>query len=74
MGVTPNHAVYFSKGQFEGNPEKIRPLYIGAKTLETMAKDTSARHVRSNKVIFFCVLAMSYLAWTCKVSLSPLIE
>ena len=66
MGVTPHHAVYFSKGPFEGNVADLRPLFIDAKTLETMMTQKGERLLRSNKVLFFVVLSLTYLSWTCR--------
>lgn len=65
MGVNPNHGVYFSKAAYEGNPEELRVLFIDPKLLEKMNLEGSSRKVTQYKVMFFCVLAMSYLTWTC---------
>ena len=65
VGVNPNHGVYFSKAPYEGNPEELRALFIDPKLLEKMNLEGSSRKVTQYKVMFFCVLAMSYLTWTC---------
>ena len=61
----PRHCVYISKGSFEGNPVDFKALFIDAKQLAKMEGEKSQRYTREVKVIFFCVLAMSYLTWTC---------
>ena len=44
----------------------LRPLFIDAKTLETMMTQKGDRLLRSNKVLFFVVLSLTYLSWTCR--------
>lgn len=64
--MNPNHGVYFSKAPYDGNPEELRVLFIDPKMLEKKKLEGNSRAVTQNKVLFFCILAMSYLAWTCK--------
>ena len=66
VGVTPHHVIYFSKGPFEGNVADLRLLFIDAKTLETMISQKGERFTRFNKVLFFVVLSLTYLSWTCR--------
>lgn len=63
--MNPNHGVYFSKAPYEGNPEELRVLFVDPKMLEKMHLDGNSRAVTQRKVIFFCILAMTYLSWTC---------
>ena len=69
MGVNPNHGVYFSKASYEGNPEELHVLFVDPKLLSKMEEEKNSRAIRQNKVIFFCVIAMLYLSWTCTFTL-----
>ncbi|KNB44715.1 hypothetical protein JH06_3191 [Blastocystis sp. subtype 4] len=66
VGITPNHGVYFSKGPFEGNTADLRVLFVDPKMLETMTTQKNGRWIRSNKVIFFCIVSMLYLIFSDK--------
>ena len=65
MGVSPGYGVYFTKGAYQGDAAELKCLVVDAKALAKMETEKNSRHVRSNKVIFFCCLAMTYLSWTC---------
>lgn len=41
--------------------------------LETMTTQKNGRWIRSNKVIFFCIVSMLYLSWTCSFFVSFLL-
>ena len=64
--MNPAYGVYFTKGAFEGQAADMNCLVVDAKALAKMESEKNCRRVRQNKVIFFCCLAMTYLAWTCK--------
>ena len=57
--------MYFTKGYFESDPVEFRSLFVDARQLQKMEDEQNSRWVRSKWVIFWCIVAMSYLSWTC---------
>ena len=69
VGIRPGYGVYFSKGAYQGDAAEVKCLVVDAKALAKMESEKNARHVRSNKVLFFVIVSLTYLSWTCTCSL-----